>query len=48
MNDLMFDILKRKVDSGQIKVEDIKSAEYKTAIEAYLASKETSEASSAS
>lgn len=33
MNDLILEILKRKVSSGEITVDEIKIAEYKTAIE---------------
>lgn len=33
MNDLILEILKRKVSSGEISIDEIKIAEYKTAIE---------------
>lgn len=36
MNEILFDILKRKVLLGEVKVEDIKNAVYKVAIEAVL------------
>jgi hypothetical protein len=32
MNEIILDILKRKITSGEITVEDIKNAEYKAAI----------------
>ena len=32
MNDLILDILKRKITSGEIKADDIKNATYKAAI----------------
>ena len=32
MNELILDILKRKITNGEITVEDIKNAEYKAAI----------------
>lgn len=35
MNDLILDILKRKITSGEITADDIKSAEYKAAIVAW-------------
>jgi len=30
INQMLFDILKRKVKSGEVKIEDIKNEEYKT------------------
>lgn len=36
MNDIILDILKRKITSGEITVEDIKNDEYKAAIIAWL------------
>lgn len=33
MNDLILEILKRKISSGEITVDEIKILEYKTAIE---------------
>jgi threonyl-tRNA synthetase len=30
INQMLFDILKRKVISGEVKIEDIKNEEYKT------------------
>ena len=36
MNNLIFSILKRKVQSGEINVEDIINIEYKTAIITWL------------
>lgn len=36
MNNIILDILKRKISSGEITVEDIKNIEYKTAIEEWL------------
>ena len=32
MNEIILDILKRKITSGELAVEDIKNAEYKAAI----------------
>ena len=32
MNDIILEILKRKVSSGEISIDEIKIAEYKTAI----------------
>ena len=32
MNEIILDILKRKITSGEITVDDIKNAEYKAAI----------------
>lgn len=37
MNDLILDILKRKITSGELTVDDIKNAEYKSAIQAWMA-----------
>ena len=39
MNNILLEILKRKVESGEINVTDIKIVEYKTAIEAWLTEK---------
>lgn len=36
MNEIILDILKRKIQSGEIAVENIKSEEYKKAIEDWL------------
>jgi hypothetical protein len=36
MNDIILDILKRKITSGEITVDDIKNEEYKAAIVAWL------------
>ncbi len=37
MNELILEILKRKIQNGEISVEDIKVTEYKTAIETWVA-----------
>jgi len=36
INEIMLEILKRKITDGEISVEDIKNAEYKTAIERWI------------
>ena len=36
MNEIILEILKRKIKSGEITVEDIKNAEYKAAIVEWL------------
>ena len=36
INEIMLEILKRKITDGEITVEDIKNAEYKTAIEQWI------------
>lgn len=40
MNNILLDILKRKVESGELTVDSIKIVEYKTAIEAWIVEKE--------
>ena len=37
MNDIILDILKRKITAGEITADDIKNAEYKAAIIEWLA-----------
>lgn len=37
MNEIILDILKRKITSGEITADDIKNAEYKAAIVAWQA-----------
>lgn len=36
LNEIMLEILKRKIKDGEISVDDIKNAEYKTAIEKWI------------
>ena len=40
MNDIILEILKRKISSGEITVDEIKNAEYKTAIEEWQKTEE--------
>lgn len=40
INPIILDILKRKIESGEITVSDIKNAEYRAEIEAWLLTKE--------
>lgn len=39
VNELLLNILKQKVENNEVTVEDIKNAEYKTAIDEWLDSK---------
>ena len=36
INEIMLDILKRKITDGEMSVDDIKNAEYKMAIEQWI------------